>query len=54
MISKDPKKRLGRYCIRCGKRFIPTGRFHKVCFDCMPKPAKLRYLLQLKSKNSKK
>jgi len=23
-----------RLCAICGKRFIPTGRFQKVCVDC--------------------
>jgi hypothetical protein len=26
--------RLGRYCLKCNKRYIPTGKNQKICLDC--------------------
>ena len=28
------KQRLPRPCSECGERFIPTGRFCKLCYKC--------------------
>jgi len=25
-----------RNCLKCGKRFKPVGKEHRVCFDCLP------------------
>lgn len=32
-ISKKGNK-LKRLCSRCNKYFTPTGKYHKICFDC--------------------
>lgn len=31
------KKKLGRPCKICNKRFVPTGKFNKVCESCQDK-----------------
>jgi len=30
-------KKLRRECTKCGKMFVPIGKFHRVCLDCQPK-----------------
>ena len=36
-IPEQPHERLGRYCLRCGKRYIPTGKYQKICTKCFEK-----------------
>ncbi len=35
-------KRMHRPCERCDKRFLPHGRFSRVCLDCVMKAHLLR------------
>jgi len=36
MIQKTRKKpRLNRICRYCGKKYLPTGKFQKICIDCL-------------------
>lgn len=38
-------KRFFRYCINCGKRFQPIGRYVKLCIDCQT-PAHKSYIVK--------
>lgn len=31
------RRKLGRLCVRCGKKFIPNGKYQRVCDKCMKK-----------------
>lgn len=42
---------LPRACKTCGKRFQPTGKAHKVCFDCIDKSNKLKYQKKSEARN---
>jgi len=33
-IPVQPHERLGRYCDTCGERYVPTGKFQKICSEC--------------------
>ena len=32
--SEPEHERLGRICIKCGKRYIPTGKYQRICDEC--------------------
>ena len=34
------RKRLARYCRKCDKRYIPTGKYQWVCVDCQQRNTK--------------
>lgn len=37
MITRGKGKRIARYCAKCSKRFVPTGRAQKLCKACFKK-----------------
>ena len=34
MIIHGRNNRLGKNCNRCGKRFVPRGKYHRICETC--------------------
>jgi len=36
-LNKDHRRKLykrGRFCSRCGKKYIATGKYSRICPDC--------------------
>lgn len=39
---KDERNKLGRICHKCEARYVPSGRFQRLCQECIDKSLKER------------
>jgi uncharacterized OB-fold protein len=53
IVIQEPKHSLKRPCTRCGKMFVPNGKYSKICEKCSKKNKKKIHNTKTKEEHTK-